>query len=153
MKLHILSDIHLEFSSWPRQVDINAIDADLTILAGDSGVGLEGVMWALSAIRRPVVYVCGNHEHYGQRTMPKLLAAARKKCSGTHVHFLENDAVAINGVRFLGCTVWTRSSTFAIGSNCRGTTPSSPCRPIRRIGRRPSLAACTLGWNRRSRPL
>jgi len=42
MKLHILSDVHLEFGKWPRNVDVNAIDADVTILAGDIGVGLEG---------------------------------------------------------------------------------------------------------------
>ena len=112
MRLHILNDLHLEFADWPRKVDVNAIDADVTVLAGDIGVGLEGVAWALSAFRRPVVYVLGNHEYYGQRLMPELLAAARAKCRGTQVHLLENDAVAIDGVRFLGCTLWTDFALF-----------------------------------------
>lgn len=112
MRLHILSDLHLEFARWPREVDLNAIDADVTVLAGDIGVGLEGVVWALAAFRRPVIYVLGNHEYYGQRLMPELLAAARAKCRGTHVHVLENDAVAIDGVRFLGCTLWTDFALF-----------------------------------------
>ena len=112
MRLHILNDLHLEFARWPREIDLNAIDADITVLAGDIGVGLEGIVWALAAFQRPVIYVLGNHEYYGQRLMPELLATARAKCRGTHVHLLENDAVAIDGVRFLGCTLWTDFALF-----------------------------------------
>jgi predicted phosphodiesterase len=112
VRLHIVNDLHLEFARWPREVDLNAIDADVTVLAGDIGVGLGGVTWALAAFRRPVIYVLGNHEYYGQRLMPELLAAARAKCRGTHVYLLENDAVAIDGVRFLGCTLWTDFALF-----------------------------------------
>lgn len=113
MKLHILSDIHLEFGKWPRHVDINAIDADVTILAGDIGVGLEGFQWALS-IERPVIYVMGNHEFYGQRPMNDLWRKAREKVEGSHVHLLENEALILDDpshpgerVRFLGATLWT----------------------------------------------
>lgn len=112
MKLHILSDLHLEFAKWPREADVNAIEADVTVLAGDIGVGMEGIAWALSVFRRPVVYVLGNHEYYGQRLMPDLLAEARERCRGTHIHLLENDAVMIGGVRFLGCTLWTDFALF-----------------------------------------
>ncbi len=112
MRLHILNDLHLEFARWPREIDLNAIDADVTVLAGDIGVGLGGVTWALAAFRRPVIYILGNHEYFGQRLMPELLAAARTKCRGTHVHLLENDAVVIEGVRFLGCTLWTDFALF-----------------------------------------
>ena len=106
MKLHILSDIHLEFGKWPRDVDINAIEADVTILAGDIGVGLEGIDWALS-IDRPVIYVCGNHEFYGQRPMNDFWRKAKEKVEHTHVHLLENESIIVDGVRFLGCTLWT----------------------------------------------
>jgi predicted phosphodiesterase len=112
VRLHILNDLHLEFARWPKEVDVNAIDADVTVLAGDIGVGLEGVTWALAVFRRPVIYVLGNHEYYGQRLMSELLAAARAKCRGMHVHVLENDAVVIDGVRFLGCTLWTDFALF-----------------------------------------
>jgi len=95
MKIHVLSDIHLEFGKWPDAIDINAIDADVTVLAGDIGVGLEGIQWALS-IERPVIYVFGNHEFYGQRPMHDLWRKAREKVAGTHVHLLENDAALID---------------------------------------------------------
>jgi hypothetical protein len=47
----------------------------------------------------------------------------------------------------------TRNSTLAIGSNCRGMTASFRCRFVRLTGKHPSLAACTSGWNPRSRRL
>lgn len=106
MKLHILSDVHLEFGKWPKDVDINAIEADVTILAGDIGEGLEGIEWALS-IDRPVIYVMGNHEYYGQRPMTDLWRMARERVEHTHVHLLENESIQVGAVRFLGCTLWT----------------------------------------------
>jgi hypothetical protein len=106
VKIHILSDIHLEFGKWPRDVDVNAIDADVTVLAGDIGVGLQGIEWALT-FKRPVIYVAGNHEFYGQRPMAELWRKARAKVAGTHVHLLENELLVVNGVRFLGATLWT----------------------------------------------
>lgn len=113
MKIHILSDIHLEFGKWPMNIDVNTIDADVTVLAGDIGVGLEGFQWALS-IDRPVIYVMGNHEFYGQRPMNELWRKAREKVEHTHVHLLENESVLIDDprnsgvhVRFLGATLWT----------------------------------------------
>ena len=62
MKLHILSDLHTEFVDF----DPPETDADAVILAGDIGVGLEGLGWAARHFRdRPIIYVPGNHEFYG----------------------------------------------------------------------------------------
>ena len=117
MKIHILSDVHLEFGKWPRDVDVNAIDADVTVLAGDIGIGLQGIEWALT-IDRPVIYVFGNHEYYGERPMTKLWAKAREKVADTHVHLLDNDTALIDDpqtgerVRFLAATLWTDFCIF-----------------------------------------
>lgn len=121
MKLHILSDVHLEFGKWPRDVDVNAIDADVTVLAGDIGIGLDGLRWALT-FERPVIYVMGNHEFYGQRPMNDLWRKAREKVEGTHVRLLENEALILDDprnsserVRFIGATLWTDFSI--LGAN------------------------------------
>lgn len=106
MRLHILSDIHLEFAALPRR-QLAHVDCDIHILAGDIGVGLVGLEWALKTFTQPVIYVMGNHEFYGSRTVPRLFATARAKVAGTHVHLLENDAITIDGVRFLGASLWT----------------------------------------------
>ena len=110
MRIHILSDLHLEFGG----LQLPEVDADMTVLAGDVGVGLQGIEWALQAIpwHQPVIYVMGNHEFYGQRTMSELWKKAREKVAGTHVHLLENEAVEIGGVRFLGATLWTDFDLF-----------------------------------------
>ena len=42
MKLHVLNDVHIEFEAFEPQ----ATDADVVILAGDIGVGMEGLRWA-----------------------------------------------------------------------------------------------------------
>lgn len=108
MKLHILSDLHLEFGG----LRLPEVDADVTVLAGDIGVGLAGLEWTLQTFERPVIYVMGNHEFYGQRTMTELWQKARAKVAGTHVHLLENETVEIDGVRFLGSTLWTDFELF-----------------------------------------
>lgn len=113
MKIHILSDLHLEFG----KMKLPEVDADVVVLAGDIGVGLQGIEWALQAFpwHRLVIYVMGNHEFYGQRTMQELWKAAKKKVEGTHVHLLENESIDIEGVRFLGCTLWTDFCLFGAG--------------------------------------
>lgn len=64
MKLHLLSDLHLEFASY--EADTGALAAaDVIVLAGDIHVGVEGIAWARRAFEsKPIVYVCGNHEFY-----------------------------------------------------------------------------------------
>ena len=64
MRLHILSDLHLEFGS----AELPPTDADLVILAGDIHLGREGWQWAWEEFpSRPVVYVLGNHEFLSSR--------------------------------------------------------------------------------------
>ena len=106
MKLHVLSDIHLEYNKWPDAISINDIDADISILAGDIGEGLQGLEWAMT-FNRPVIYVMGNHEFYGQRPIPELWQKARIMIENSNVHLLENQSIVIEGVRFLGTTLWT----------------------------------------------
>ncbi|HEX7026258.1 MAG TPA: metallophosphoesterase, partial [Gammaproteobacteria bacterium] len=103
MKIHILSDLHIEFHPF----ELPPTDADVVVLAGDINVGAAGVEWAIENIRnKQVVYVLGNHEYY-RYAFPDLCKLAKERARGTHVHVLENDSVIIHGVRFLGCTLWT----------------------------------------------
>ena len=103
MRLHVLSDLHLE-----RQSFVPAgVDADAVVLAGDIATGTRGVDWARSwANGRPVLYIAGNHEFYGH-AMPGLIDELRQAAVGSSVHVLENDAVVLDRVRFLGCTLWS----------------------------------------------
>ena len=103
MRLHILGDLHLEFGS----AEIPKTDADVVVLAGDIHLGREGREWATNHFAdKPVVYVLGNHEFYGQ-WLPELTETLKRETDGSHIHLLENNAVEINGCTFLGCTLWT----------------------------------------------
>jgi Icc-related predicted phosphoesterase len=101
MKLHILSDIHTEFAEFSSP----DTGADVVILAGDIGVGLDGIEWAASQFPKdPVIYVPGNHEYYGHDIT---LIDELVKQSPSNIHVLNNDKVVLNGVQFLGSTLWT----------------------------------------------
>ncbi len=103
LKLHVLSDLHLEHSAFA----IPEVDADVLVLAGDIAPGLAGIEWMRRYVDgRPIVYVAGNHEFYGH-DLPGLIGRLRDAAVGSQIHVLENDELLIDGVRFLGCTLWS----------------------------------------------
>lgn len=117
MRLHILSDIHIEARLPPKRLKgqqaqratytPSVTDADVVVLAGDIHKGVRSVEWAAQAFpNSKCLLVPGNHEFWGgnvHRTLAKMKAAA----SGTNVQVLQRDVVVIDGVRFLGTTGWT----------------------------------------------
>jgi predicted phosphodiesterase len=106
MRIHVLSDLHLEGAPF----EPSPVAADVVVLAGDISTGARGVDWAarLSPAfdERPVLYVAGNHEFYGQ-SFPALFDDLRAAGLASDVRVLENDELVIGGVRFLGCTLWS----------------------------------------------
>ena len=113
MKLYVLSDLHVEFSPFTPDPD-TVKAADVIILAGDIYLGVKGIAWARKAFGdKPVVYVAGNHEFYGHH-WDKLLDQLRDEARSHDVHFLETDSVTIDGVRFLGATLWTDFQFFGM---------------------------------------
>lgn len=101
-RLHLLSDLHLE--SGPYAVP-ELLDFDIAVAAGDIGPIELAVPW-LAALQKPVVFVLGNHERYGHGIVDSVVHAKRL-AQGTQVRVLERGQVVIQGVRFLGCTLWT----------------------------------------------
>ena len=126
MRIQLASDLHLEFleSRCPSARLVEpAPGADLLVLAGDIHNGVKGIE-AFANWPVPVVYLAGNHEFYDhdwESTRHDLRAA----CAGTRVTFLDNDAVEFDGVRILGCTLWTDFSL-------RGTTQAQAMGEVER---------------------
>ncbi len=120
MKIHLLSDLHLELSSYPY--DQEALrQADVVVLAGDIDVGTAGLFFAEELLQAAphvqIIYVAGNHEHYGF-DLPKNLSSFRELTSNhPQIHFLENQEAMIGGVRFLGATLWTNFELYTDGPN------------------------------------
>ncbi|HET7308199.1 MAG TPA: metallophosphoesterase [Gammaproteobacteria bacterium] len=111
MKIRVLSDLHLGFDGYEPV----PVDADVVVLAGDIASGVLGVKWAAQTFRdTPIIYVPGNHEYYGGEHRERL-ADLRECAAERDVHLLDNDAIVIDGVRFLGTTLWTDFCLFGPG--------------------------------------
>lgn len=109
MKIRLLSDLHLEFEALP----IRQGGEDVVILAGDIAQGTDGITWAAKTFSVPVIYVAGNHEFYNGN-FRTLIDDMRDAAAGTNnVNFLENDAVTIQGIRFIGATLWTDFALYS----------------------------------------
>ena len=101
MRINYFSDVHLEFG----EQSLPDTDADIVVAAGDIGVFNQGLTW-LKAINKPVVYVAGNHEFYNSE-YHQVMAMLRQECAGSNIQFLDKDEFVFQGVRFLGCTLWS----------------------------------------------
>jgi predicted phosphodiesterase len=117
MKLQILSDLHLEMIEPAYSWHIPETLAEVVILAGDIGVGLRGVEWAMGEmerLRKTAVYVPGNHEYYGERltVLERMIPAARR----SRVHVLDTEELVVEDMRFLGATLWTDYLAFGRGA-------------------------------------
>ncbi len=103
MKLLIYSDLHLEFAHFDVPLD----GYDAVVLAGDIGLGTQGVEWALENFKDvPVLYVFGNHEYY-RHEIDSAMNRARETAAGSNVRVMENESSVIGDVEFLGATLWT----------------------------------------------
>lgn len=129
MKLALGSDLHLEFGTFDP---VNDSNADALILSGDimlsehlhqfaidsndeyvkSRAKDEAKIYreflaACSKNFKHVLYVAGNHEFYHGKFV-RGIETLRAECARfENVHFLEMDTVEIEGVLFVGGTLWT----------------------------------------------
>ena len=81
---------------------IPEVDADITIIAGDLHTGCNGLKWARK-LKRPIIYVFGNHEFYGY-DMDTIRSEMKWQ---NKIHILDNESTTLDGISFLGCTLWT----------------------------------------------
>ena len=124
VNIQLLSDLHLEsnpyFKPWPLP------GADVLVLAGDIGSYQSGSLLTSLAIAdfglarfsplpaaqggagwpTPVLFVPGNHEYDGLE-FSEADARLREACQRLGIVWLERETVQLQGVRFIGCTLWT----------------------------------------------
>jgi len=115
VNIQLLSDLHLE--SNPHFVPQSAPGADVLVLAGDIGSyqkdsSLTRMGIADFGLGRfanwpcPVVFLPGNHE-YDDQEFDVAHARLREVCQRLGFIWLEREVVMLQGVRFVGCTLWT----------------------------------------------
>jgi predicted phosphodiesterase len=111
MKLLLMSDLHLELSDLTISEDV---EFDVAVLAGDilwPGVQLHDWLSRSTALRRAraVVAVSGNHEYFGSvmQHQADAMQLAATTSAAPPLHLLDCAELQLEGVRFLGCTLWT----------------------------------------------
>ena len=121
MIIRPMSDLHLEFDH-PDRFHLPRIDGEkdmVLILAGD--ITAKHDYWKdnpaldtyspwikdVCARHKAVIYIKGNHEDYfGDMVATEAYWKAVSE-NIENLHFLHRDTVVLDGVRILGCTLWT----------------------------------------------
>lgn len=109
MRLLVLSDLHLEvWRDFAPRFDIGTSRPDVVVLAGDIHTKAHAPAWAAQTFPdTPVLYVSGNHEFYGE-ALDHMGDAIRVECEKySNVHYLDCDEYVLQGIRFMGVTLWT----------------------------------------------
>ena len=132
VNIQLLSDLHLE--SNPHFTAQPAPGADLLVLAGDIGsyqknsqlISLKIADFGLARFSplpiaqggagwpTPVFFIPGNHEYDGL-DFDETHARLRETCERLGIVWLERQCVVLNGVRFVGCTLWTDFDALSSG--------------------------------------
>ena len=124
MRIQLLSDLHMEVH--PHFQPEPAPGADVLVLAGDvgsyqNGSMLQGEHFGLERFSPlaqyadwpcPVIYVPGNHE-YDAQDWDEAHLRLRKTCEQLSMVWLERETCVLNGVRFVGTTLWTDYDAIA----------------------------------------
>lgn len=120
MKLFLTSDLHTEhaqqsfdpYENYPCLRFSYPEEADVIVLAGDIGEGTQGLEWARHRFtNKEIVYVPGNHEYYDGDLA--IIDNMRLTAKALGIHLLNNDAVILQGTRFLGTTLWTSFDNYS----------------------------------------
>lgn len=140
MNIQLLSDLHLE--SHPHFAAQPLAGADVLVLAGDIGSYQQDSALTRLAVPdfglarfsprpvheggagwpTPVIFVPGNHEYDGLE-FDEAHQRLRLACERWGLIWLEQESVVLQGVRFVGCTLW---SDFDGLSSATGPAANDP---------------------------
>ena len=115
MNLKLFSDIHLEHREFMPRFDPGS--GEVLILAGDiltakhlktGGIFKKQYLTFLDDCSKNynhIIWVDGNHHYYGYNY--ESTSKVIKEYLPSNFHYLQNSSVLIDGVWFLGCTLWS----------------------------------------------
>jgi Icc-related predicted phosphoesterase len=115
----VCSDLHTNFhKDWGKSVisSLKTKNVDIAVIAGDLSTMhiLPENIEQLCDIYPEVVFVTGNHEYYGCKSMNELHDVLHE-CEQKHnnFHFLNQTRKTISGINFIGGTLWFADSPDA----------------------------------------
>lgn len=115
-KIYCISDIHTEIRANNYILSEEKLpSADILILAGDIGCmsNKENYIFFLKDLSvkyEHIIIVPGNHEYYDV-SFKDVVPELKKMCSfSLNIHILEKESIVIDGIEFIGTTLWSLSS-------------------------------------------
>ncbi len=114
----LLSDLHLESSN----MKLNEISQDIVVLAGDICIDQEVIIdfiYKNIPPEKPIIFVLGNHEYEGRvvnHVVHKLKTLFKDELPEHQIHILDNQSIVIDGVKFIGSTLWSNFECFGLNS-------------------------------------
>ena len=124
MRIKLVSDLHLEFDN-KYEFEEDALNKEtVLILAGD--------ICAKRAMRRAfiedacelfkhVIMVAGNHDYYGSTIKATIDRLRKIDSENENFHFLEDDNITLDGVMFIGATLWSQVLRPRVFNNINDT--------------------------------
>ena len=105
MKIHLVSDLHCDFSKYTQDLP----DCDVVVIAGD----VAEDSWYLTDIcnfnpTHKIIFVPGNHDFYGgniEQKLNNLREIQTSICKNLIV--LQNESITIDDTEFFGSTLWS----------------------------------------------
>lgn len=149
MFVRIVSDLHLEFGP----LDIPELSEDkntVLILAGDIGLAQKTYTYKeffedVSSRFLAIVYILGNHEHYKGEFLTSLPKIRETLADLKNVHVIEKESVVIDGVAFIGATLWTDMNSHDVVTIAESGYSMNDYKIIRN-------GPCNVPWQRKLHP-
>ena len=110
MKIHLISDLHCDFSKYHNELP----ECDVVVIAGD----VAEDSWYLIDIcnynpTHKIIFVPGNHDFYGgniEKKLNNLREIQTNICKNLFV--LQNESITIDDVEFFGSTLWSGLESY-----------------------------------------
>lgn len=120
MNIRILSDLHLEFSPQYRIPIIGNESDQVLILAGDTFVSdgpfPQYFFEDIAKRFRHIILILGNHEFYWGNFNTSLKNIKKMFVNFSNISVLENENIVIDGINFIGCTLWGEYNRIGVQS-------------------------------------
>lgn len=112
--IKIISDTHLEYNSKKEILsNLSITKKDTVILAGDIGkpatLDYFNLIKYISTNSKNVILIAGNHEYYNSNKIWSIIETTIEKVASNfdNVYFLQNKSVILDGVKYIGTTLWS----------------------------------------------
>lgn len=104
VRVHLFSDTH-----GYNIANLCNVNCDIRVIAGDLDHGWKNFGMYAVAPKVPTVIILGNHDYYG-----KSIDATQnlwRSLQIENLHYLENETIVIQGIRFIGATLWSDTNS------------------------------------------